>query len=176
MLLFRKKEIPRDHPLSRLLQHLTASSFDMVGLRDQAVVAYVSDVLVDFAHIENVYRLRDEAGRRVEASLCSLPEAEGALDLSPREIRKHIGDYCLFFTGLYPDGLEREGRWGGARFYVTQGKEAYQKVSEMDALRPSAALFRKLSDVFEDCVRGLNVEREFLTDPFYQYLLRQMGW
>jgi hypothetical protein len=176
MFISRKKEIPGDHPLCRFLKHLTASSFDMVGLRDQAVVAYVSEVLVDFAHVDNVYRLRDEAGRRMEASIGILMGAEGALDRNPREIRKHIGDCCLFFTGLYPDSLERERRLGGARFYMNQGKEAYHKVSEMDALLPSAALFRKLSDVFEDCVRGLHVEREFLTDPFYQYLLRQMGW
>ena len=139
-------------------------------------MAYVSDILVDFAHVDNLYCLRDEAGQEIKKFLSMLMEAEEMAHLNPREVRKHIGDYCLFFTGLYPDGLEREQRLGGARFFVSQGKRAYHKVSEMDALRPPASLFRKLSDVFEDCVRGLNVEREFLTDPFYQYLLHQMGW
>ena len=136
MLISRKKGIPRDHPPCHLLRHLTASSFDMVGLKDQGIVAYVSDILVDFTHVANVYRLRDGAGQEIKKSLSVLMEAEEMADLNPREVRRHIGDYCLFFTCLYPDSLEREQRLGGARFFVSQGKKAYHKASEMDALAP----------------------------------------
>ncbi len=76
MLISRKKGIPRDHPLCRLLRHLTASSFDMVGLKDQRIVAYVSDVLVDFTHVDNVYCLRDGAGQEIKKSLSMLMEGD----------------------------------------------------------------------------------------------------
>ena len=59
-------------------------------------------------------------------------------------------------------------------YYVAQGKQAYTTVSEMDSPRPSAALFRKLAAHFEICVCALNVEKDFLRDAFYQYLMRQL--
>jgi hypothetical protein len=45
----------------------------------------------------------------------------------------------------------------------------------MDSPRPSAALFRKLAAHFEICVCALNVEKDFLRDAFYQYLMRQLA-
>jgi hypothetical protein len=47
-------------------------------------------------------------------------------------------------------------------------------VSTMDGLRPTAALFRKLAAHFETCVCALNIEKDWLRDDFYQYLMRQM--
>ena len=43
----------------------------------------------------------------------------------------------------------------------------------MDCSKPTASLFRKLSEHFEYCVTALNIEKTVLQDPFYQYLLRQ---
>jgi hypothetical protein len=59
--------------------------------------------------------------------------------------------------------------------YIAQGKRAYLMVAEMDARQPTGSLFRKLSDQFEYCVMALNREKAVLQDPFYQYLLRQLG-
>jgi hypothetical protein len=44
----------------------------------------------------------------------------------------------------------------------------------MDGLRPTAVLFRKLAANFETCVCALNIEKEWLRDAFYQYIMRQM--
>ncbi len=177
--LFRKIEISRRHPLRRYLFRVTASSFETVGLPDGELIRYVTDVLVDFAHVDNVYRFVDEPERRRIGRLGDMIgelEAAGRQGLWPEpEIRRHIGDFCLFFTGIYPEHLERDARWHDPRTFVRLGVDSYRWVSEYEAVGPSASLFRKLSDAFTECVGALHVEREFLHDPFYQYLLRQMN-
>jgi hypothetical protein len=92
-----------------------------------------------------------------------------------RETQKHLGDYALFIVGMFPESLRRRRRAVSPSYYVAQGKQAYTTVSEMDAPQPSAAVFRKLAAHFEACVQALNVERTFLQDSFYQYLMRQFG-
>ena len=177
----RKKEISRDHPLRKFLFRMTASSFETVGLPDGEVIRYVTDVLVDFVHVDNVYRFRVAPhkacarGRawRLSDLIDDLEEA-GRRGLWPEsEIQTHIGDSCLFFTGIYPDALGRDRCCLDPWAFVQQGIDAYQWVSEYEAVGPSAKLFRKLSSVFEECVGALHIEREFLHDPFYQYLMRQ---
>jgi hypothetical protein len=118
---------------------------------------YVADLLVEFVHVDNLYRLRDEQGRRLESLVDMLIDMrqQGAAD--ERETRKHIGDYRAL----------------GPEYYIAQGKEAYLSVAEMDCSKPTASLFRKLSEHFEYCVTALNIEKTVLQDPFYQYLLRQ---
>lgn len=179
-LLPKKKEIPPDHPLRRFLFRATASSFETAGLADRDLIGYVTDVLVDFAHADNLYRFLDESGKRSAVRLGDMIgrlEEAGRQGLWPEpEIRKHIGDSCLFFTGLYPEHLNREARACDPRLFVHVGVSSYRWVSDYEAVGPSAALFRKLSSVFEECVGALHLEREILYDPFYQYLLRQMDW
>jgi hypothetical protein len=100
-----------------------------------------------------------------------LVEAEELDNNSVRELKRHMGDVCLFFTGLFPENIKHKKRNPG--FYVSQGKAAYSHVAEIDALRPSANFYRKLTDRFEECVMALHVERKFLFDEFYQYIGRQ---
>ncbi|MFQ5894925.1 MAG: hypothetical protein ACE5JJ_03790 [Nitrospinota bacterium] len=170
--MFQVVSIPEGHPLRRYLGRLTCSSFDAVGFRDREVVDYVSRMLVDFVHVDNLFR-RSGRGRRLETVADFLEEFLDPEGMPERELRRQMGDFCLFFTGLYPDTLEARSVSPG--FYVSQGKAAYRFVSEYDAWRPTAATFRKLAEQFEWCVQALNLEREFLHDPFYQYLIRQMG-
>ncbi|MFQ6111171.1 MAG: hypothetical protein ACE5LX_03965 [Nitrospinota bacterium] len=166
--------VPEGHPLRRLLRDLTATSFEAVGAYDRELVSYVSEMLVDFVHIDNLYRISARTGRRMEYVVDLLMEASEPGPIPEREVRKHIGDYCLFFTGLYPESLA--GRSVGPDYYVEQGRSAYRKVSLFDEPHPSAALFKRLSDKFEFCVQALNAEKSFLQDPFYRYLMRQMGY
>lgn len=41
---------------------------------------------------------------------------------------------------------------------------------------PEVSLLRKLSDRFEACVAGLQLEKLYPRDPFYQQLLRQLSF
>jgi hypothetical protein len=91
-----------------------------------------------------------------------------------RATQKHLGDYALFIVGMFPESLQRRRRPISPDYYVAQGKQAYATVSTMDGLRPTAALFRKLAANFETCVCALNIEKDWLRDDFYQYIMRQV--
>jgi hypothetical protein len=166
--------IPEGHPLRHLFRTLTEASFEHVGMPDPELMTYVTGLLIDFTHIDNLYRVRDAQGRRLEYLFDLQLESRRGDAAHARETQKHLGDYALFTVGLFPESLQRRRRAVSPGYYVAQGKQAYTAVSKMDSPRPSAALFRKLAACFETCVWALNVERDFLRDAFYQYLMRQM--
>lgn len=169
----RRRHIPEEHPIRRLFRSVTAMSFEQIDLHDHELMQYVADLLVEFVHIDNLYRVRDAQGRRLEYLADMLLELieEGPKD--ERETRKHIGDYAMFIVGLYPESLTRRRRAISPEYYIAQGKAAYLTVAEIDQSKPTAPLFRKLSAHFEYCVTALNIEKTVLQDPFYQYVLRQ---
>jgi hypothetical protein len=168
------------HPLSRLFHGLAERSlFERVGLCDPQLASYLGGLLVRFTHVDNVYRIRDARGRRLEdvgeMLLESNPMLSGASFDREREIRRHVGDYTLFFTGLFPESLERLSRSLRLDYfvdYVEAGKESYYIVSQFThgAYEKEAPLFRKLSDLFGYCVVALNYVRsdlENLRHPYY---------
>jgi hypothetical protein len=167
--------IPEGHPLRRLFRQLTEVSFAQIGMPDADLMAYVSGLLVDFTHVDNLYRMRDAQGRRLEYLFEMQLESQRGDAAHARAAQKHLGDYALFVVGMFPESLQRRRRAVSPSYYVAQGKQAYTTVSEMDSPRPSAALFRKLAAHFEICVCALNVEKDFLRDAFYQYLMRQLS-
>jgi hypothetical protein len=158
-----------------MFQSLTEMSFEHIDVRDRDLIRYVADLLVEFIHVDNLFRLRDLQGRRLEHLADMMLDLHGQAPSDERAARKHIGDYTLFITGLYPESLTRRRRAVSPEYYITQGKEAYLIVAEMDRSKPTETLFRKLSDQFEYCVTALNREKVVLQDPFYQYLLRQLA-
>jgi hypothetical protein len=141
---------------------------------DAELMTYVTGLLVDFSHSDNLYRVRDAQGRRVEYLFDMQLESQRGDAAHARATQKHLGDYALFIVGMFPESLQRRRRAISPSYYVTQGKQAYTTVSEMDSPHPSAALFRKLAAHFETCVCALNVEKDYLRDAFYQYLMRQL--
>ena len=177
------QKIPEGHPLRRLFNELTVRNFmDNLRLPDTEIIKYVSDLLAEFVHADNLYRIRNSQGRRLEDVGEMLLESEEAktetLDTeTERKIRKHIGDYTLFFTGMFPERLKQLK--SGIRMdyfidYIKAGKESYGIVAESSTGRfaEERALFLKLSDNFDYCVVGLNFVRtdlERLQDRgFYQ--------
>jgi hypothetical protein len=165
---------PEGHPLRHLFRMLTEASFEQVGMTDADLMTYVSGLLVDFTHVDNLYRVRDAQGRRLEYLFELQLESQRGDKAHARETQKHLGDYALFMVGMFPERLQRRRQTISPTYYVAQGKQAYTTVSAIDSPRPSAALFRKLAAHFETCVSALNVEKEFLQDEFYQYLIRQV--
>ncbi len=62
----RPTPIPENHPLRRLSHAMTEASFEQVGMPDMELMIYVTGVLIDFVHVDNLYRIRDAQGRRLE--------------------------------------------------------------------------------------------------------------
>ncbi len=80
------------------------------------------------------------------------------------ELRRHIGDYTLFMTGLFRERVERMSVTG---YYIREGKHAYRFVAEhrrADA-RTHAGLFRALANRFEGYAGALNYMRKAYFRP-----------
>ena len=184
------RRIPHDHPLRRLFQELVRRQFFRgAQLPDPELADYVSAVLTDFTHVDNLYRIRNARGRRLEEVGEMLVESNPLLEASSfdreREVRKHIGDFALFFTGLFPEAvasLPRLRPFSIDTFvdYVAAGKKSYGIVAAFNRFeyRDEAPLFRRLSDRFEQCVFGLNLVRrdlEELQAGVYRQLRRDAG-
>ncbi len=157
--------ISADHPLRRLFSELVTRNLST----DHEVVVYVGNLLIDFVRVDHLYRIRNARGKRLEEVGEMLVESNPLLDgrsfEREREVRKHIGDYTLFLTGMLPGyvGRCRTLRGRGLRLdslidYVKAGKESYRVVGAFDQFeyRLAAPLFRRLSEQFEYCVYGLN--------------------
>ena len=172
-----KRHIPLEHPLRNYLRKITFSVFDETGINDGELALYVSDMLADFAHADNLYRLRDGHGERLFYLVDMLTVSETLTPQEEREVRRHIGDYCLFVVGIFPESINKGGRRSvSPGLYVEEGKRAYMTVSEMEHRSGEAAIFGKLAARFEHCVSALYIEKQYLFDPFYQYLLKQLDY
>ena len=176
--------IPSKHPLSRLFFGLAERSlFERVGLCEPDVASYLGDLLVRFTHVDNVYRIRNARGERLEdvgeMLLESNPLIGGASFDREREIRKHVGDYTLFCTGLFPESLKQRSRSIRLDYfvdYIEAGRESYYIVSQFNSgeYQKIAPLFKKLSALFDYCVVALNfVKRDLerLQHPHYKRIL-----
>jgi hypothetical protein len=186
----RAEAVGRDHPLRRFFDEMVARRFDAdLRLPDSRLAAYVSGLLVDFTHVDSLYRIRDARGRRLEDVGEMLLESNPLLGASSfdreRAVRKHVGDYVLFMTGLFPESLSGRPRFGQMRLdafvdYVKAGKESYGVVAAFDQFeyREEAPFFRKLADNFELCVFGLNLVKEDLERlqrTYYRGLREALG-
>jgi hypothetical protein len=169
-----------DHPLSRFFAEIVRKHLaNAAGIRETDVTDYVSGLLVDFTHVDQLYRVRDARGKRLEDVAEMLIESNPILDgrsfFYEREVRKHIGDYTLFLSGLFPEYVHRLGRSGlradALIDYMRAGKESYRVVASFDQFefRRIAPVFRRMADRFELCVYGLNLVKRELED-------NQRGW
>jgi hypothetical protein len=178
--------------LPRFFERVTRQSFHDLTLDDPPVVRYLADLLTRFARTEALYAVRDLPIRRLDTvgdSLLAIqrvwewespdfnPEAE-------RVLRRHIGDYTLFMTGVFREHVERLAVTG---YYQHEGRRAYRFVSETARAggRPDAPLFRRLSERFEQYAGALSYARKVYfrseqwppgtrpDDPFLRALLSE---
>lgn len=159
-----------DHPLRRLFAGLTEQTFvATIGIGDPPLIDYLALLLARFLHMDALYRLHTAQGRRLEEVADMMLEAEAfpPEGRTRREIFRHIGDFTLFWTGVYPEMLPRLRsalRKDHVLDYTQQGKRGYRIASSYDAepYKEEATVLRRLSDEFEICAYGLNqVRREW---------------
>jgi hypothetical protein len=159
------REIPQSHSLHRLFRGLTESTFmEELGIGDPSLVGYVADLLARFVPSPNLFQVRDAQGRRLTEVAQMIAEAESADDIERRrECHRHVGDYTLFWTGVYPEALGQLQVATSADCLIdfqAQGKRSYYLASTFAA--DEAPVLRRLSDQFELCAFGLSrVRREW---------------
>jgi hypothetical protein len=168
--------IEESHPLRHLFQELVERHYDGdIGLHDASLHSYVSDMLTEFCAADQLCKICDASGRPLHDVGEMLIESDPVYGPAPsfdreRQVRKHIGDYTLFFTGMFPESINhwrlRRARLEGFIDIMKAGKESYFIVSKFDQFEYArvAPLFRKLSDEFERCVYGLNMVKNDLQE------------
>jgi hypothetical protein len=162
-----------DHPLREFFEELVRRHFyHGADVHDPQVVSYIGGILTDFMHTDRLYQIRNARGRRLQDVAEMLVESNPILEATSfdreREVRKHIGDFTLFFTGFFPEAVASLPRMHPLSVdafvdYVAAGKESYAVVAAFNLFeyRDEAPLFKRLSERFEDCVDGLHlVKRE----------------
>lgn len=168
--------IPEEHPLQQLFQDLVGRHYaEAIGIRDPQVIAYVAHLLSEFCEAEQLYKIRDASNRPLSDVGEMLLESDPVYGPAPsfdreRQVRKHIGDYTLFFAGMFPESINhfrlRRHRLESFVEWIKAGKESYYIVSKFEHFEYAkvAPLFANLSRNFESCVYGLNMVKNDLEE------------
>jgi hypothetical protein len=168
--------IPDGHPLQELFQELVSMHYDEdLGLRDPEMNAYIASMLCEFCESEHLFKIRTAEGRPLTDIGEMLVEADPVYGPAPsfdreRQVRKHIGDVALFFTGMFPESINhwrlRRQRLENFVDIVRAGRESYYVVSKFDLFEYAkvAPLFSRLAENFESCVYGLNLVKTDLQE------------
>jgi hypothetical protein len=156
-----KTNIDRCHPLRRLFRRALDFGLRSTALKNHEAADYIEEqILCEFIHIDNLYKIKDASGRSLEDIADMLAEGDvllNALSFS-REflVHKHIGDYTLFMLGMFPTALSRKrgkefimGRiiipdTSLSEHYMLQGRRSYRIASEFT----NRKLFLELSSNF----------------------------
>jgi hypothetical protein len=160
-----------EHPhetLRRFFAGLTEYAFESrLGVADVQLVDYMTDLLARFVRLDAMLSLRDLSGGRLDDVAHMMFEAEARIGEAKRKALRHIGDFTLFWTGVYPERLKQQGRGQRHDYFVdycTHGKRSYKIASTIPVGEPDAEaeILERLSHDFELCVYGLNeVRREW---------------
>jgi hypothetical protein len=161
--------VPESHPLQELFGELIHWHFGRdLRLNDGEVQDYVVNMLSEFCESEQLYKVRNSSGRPLSDVGEMLLETDPVYGPAPsfdreRQVRKHIGDYTLFLSGMFPESINhyrlRRQRLENFVDLIKAGKESYYIVSKFDQFEYArlAPLFAKLARDFESCVHGLNL-------------------
>ena len=138
-----------------------------LGVADPPLIDYLSELLVRFIRQDSLFRVRNPKGKRAQNVAEMLVEAGHRIGQAKRDVHRHIGDFALFWAGLYPESLRGKSQDGDDVFhlYCHHGKRSYRIASTIDANdenSPPADVLERLSNEFELCAYGLReVRREF---------------
>lgn len=133
-------------------------------------------------HVDELRRVRDAMGRPLEDVGEMLLEADRrertGYFLPAREVRRHIGDFILFFLGMFPEWVKAHPSTRLPGMYVEwskEGKRSYRIVSEFrfGPFEREASFYAALAEHFEVCAFGLNLVRDDLrrlSDPGYAWI------
>jgi hypothetical protein len=171
-----KSMIPESHPLRKLFEELVGRHYaEEIGIRDPQIVAYVSHLLAEFCETDQLFKIQDATARPLADLGEMLLESDPVYGPAPsfdreRQVRKHIGDYALFFAGMFPESINhfrlRRHRLENFVEWMKAGKESYYIVSKFQHFEYAkvAPLFAQLSREFEACVYGLNMVKNDLQE------------
>src|SRR5437667_11081795 len=126
----------RDSALLSFFLPLTRRTCAELGVGDDAIAAYLAEVMAEFARTDRLYRLRAPGGARLERVVEMLglgPPTPGPV--GARAFHRYVGDFALFMSGLFRSFVERGGYLG---FSLEEGARAYARARALRARQPRA--------------------------------------
>ena len=171
--------------LRRFFADMVHPCFTTLGLGAGETADYVIDLMARFARTDQLYRVRDSRGRPLESVTDLLLElmeqwsGEQPYRLDREvELRRHVGDYALFMSGVFRPHVEHNGY---LNHYLDQGGVNYLAVGERLQMmgERQAALFHGLAGCFEAVSGALDYMRKVYMVPAarsgpYSAIMRQL--
>ena len=175
-----------DDRLQSFFLKTVRESFAQLGINDATVARYVAEVLTEFARSDNLYKIRGRQGRKVDSVVemltCQSHKRSDEADvLRERSLRKYVGDYALFMSGIFRKHVEG---MGSLDYYIQEGSRSYWTVSELDLslYRTGYFLYQELSKKFEYYSGALDYTRKAYfaaapgEEPFTGFVRQIEGW
>jgi hypothetical protein len=154
------------------------SLFDLGMQRDTQVSSYLAEVLTDFAKSDKLYSISNAKGEKLNTVVDILLEIQSGFEENSeweREMRKYIGDFTLFMTGIFRDHITK-GSY--LRYYINEGTRSYFLVSKFDLEtgKGNPIMFSMLSKDFEfysgvlDYMKKVYFQSGKSGDPFSDFI------
>lgn len=178
--------------LPRFFESVTRQAFDDLAIDDAPALRYLTDLLTRFVRTEALRIVREIPPAKLDTVTDALLAIQhvwatdgGAFNPgTERALRRQIGDYALFMTGIFRDHVDRLAVTG---YYEHEGSRAYRFVAELAraGAEPDAPLYRRLADRFEMYAGALAYTRKVYfrvhavpagawpADPFFRTLLAE---
>ncbi len=169
-IIIMKHEISEGHPIRHYFVGALHDSFgrDLATPTHEGIENYLGNLLVDFADTDNVFGIHDAFGEAIDSVAELLMDADvlqnGNSMAREQEIHNHVGDFLLFWSGLFPEFLIQMKAPGSRDVLldpVKQGQSSYYVVStfEHGSYAHETPMFKKLNDNFEQYRYGLELVR-----------------
>lgn len=171
MLDARSPEDRQDSSARRFFAGLTEYAFQArLGVADPPLVDYVAELLERFVSCQAVYGVRSVRGEQLTQVADMLAEADQRIGPARRRVHRHIGDFTLFWMGVYPEMAERLKQLGekdALLDYRDQGRRAYFVASRIPTENQKAPgeLLERMAEQFELIEYGLSEVRRLWNDP-----------
>jgi len=155
--------------LQRYFSGLAEHTFEVkLGIVDPPLIDYLSGLLVRCVRTDQLHGVGTPRGRALRELGLMVKEAETRIGMARRRLYRCVGDFAMFWTGLFPESLRQSRSDADVdqfEAYCLHGKRSYLIASSIppdneDA--PSAELLERLGVDFEMCAYGLReVRREW---------------
>ncbi|MFI5323112.1 MAG: hypothetical protein ACHQ6U_06190 [Thermodesulfobacteriota bacterium] len=167
--------------IKSFFSNLVHTSFlDLGKDKDKDAAGYLIDMLTEFARTDNLYKLHDSEGKKIQTIVEILLESKNSpVDNAgyEREVRKYVGDFALFMSGIFREYVSR-GSY--LRYYMSEGMKSYFVVSQLDLERGEGnpIMFSKLAREFEfysgalDYMRKVYFGPDKTGDPFRNFAVQ----
>jgi hypothetical protein len=151
--------------LERFFRGLTEHAFHgRLGIVDPPLVDYMATLLVRFIRHDAIRSLPGPGPVVADDVVHMLAIVQHEPPEVARGEYRHIGDYTLFWSGIYPEAVRRfrhPSRLDHLLDYRSAGKQAYRLAAELEPeeAAESRHVLRSLSEEYDVCVAGLGEVR-----------------